>query len=506
MHDFPRLSIRSIIISFLLLRASTTQVSALVAQNRRCNSGHYFHQKIRSALFSESSKKLPTIMPTTREANLSKYLASVTSLWKEKNQNHECNLRSFNIIMGNQAGDADSIVSALAFSYVKDILREAEKGSSCNDVVAYTNLPVVSIRRNDLPLRRDVTLLLDVAGIDSSNLIFLDDLPPSFLESDDDDVVITLMDHNSLRSDWDYSSSLKVVEICDHHQDEEKHLESVPKEKRQVEFDADNGQALVGSTCTLVVEKLTEIHKDDTIIDAGLSFLLLGVILLDTMNMCPLASKGTKRDEEAIQFLVSQTNWKALFNNIDTRNTSVTSMVASNLLRENDTIPNVTWLYEFLRDSKFDSSFWDSLSTRDALRIDYKRFESSNDHAFGMSSVLLDSSRLLSKQHFRAQAEAYMVEEAKVDLLMVLSLVIVDGRPPKREVLVLGLSSSSVVSDMVDFLLHDESAAFLDFSMENNETSKTFSSDSGIKVVKLEQGNPKGSRKQVAPLVLSFFS
>jgi len=418
-----------------------------------------------------------TKMPVSEES-LSDYLSSVSPLWKA-----EIETKKFNIIMGNEAGDADSIISALTLPYVKDVILK--------DKNEYTNLPVVSIVRDDLPLRRDATLLLEMAGIKKDNLLFLDDVTQQSI--DKERTVMTLVDHNKVRPEF---VDAKVVEICDHHQDERQHLEDCSS--RQIEFDNDSKQALVGSTCTLVAEKFMQ-HYDgrrDTPIDAQLGLALLGVILLDTMNMSTSAGKGTPRDGKAIEFLQSQTRWEDLV-----VNNSMDPNVMANLWgdRKNNADPmtsiNVTWFYEFLRDSKFDSSFWDSLSARDALRMDYKRFETTTNMAFGMSSVLQVDVAL--KPNFLEEAEAYMTKEAEVDLLLVLTLVIIDDEP-KRSLMILG--NEELVSNLCDFLLHHESAAFLEISKESDETK-----ENATKVIKLKQGNPKGSRKQVAPVVLSFF-
>ena len=94
-----------------------------------------------------------------------------------------------------------------------------------------------------------------------------------------------------------------IVEIIDHHDDEFCHL-SVAEGRRLVEFQV--GVVLVGSTCTLVAEWLEHFFvrnqqtflneesgakNNDMVkyIDPGISLALLGMILLDTINMNPKA-------------------------------------------------------------------------------------------------------------------------------------------------------------------------------------------------------------------------
>ena len=62
-----------------------------------------------------------------------------------------------------------------------------------------------------------------------------------------------------------------------------------------------------------------------------------------------------------------------------------------------DRKPNTTAFYDFLAQSKFDIDFWRSLSTIDALRLDYKQFIASSGDVFGAASVLLPLSDFLEK-------------------------------------------------------------------------------------------------------------
>jgi len=357
---------------------------------------------------------------------------------------------------------------------------------TCNRVSGITPLPLVSINRDDLPLRRDVMLLLEMAGIDAKRLVFLDD--EMFVSIANDNSVrkeITLVDHNKLRSDlWNLKND--VVEIMDHHQDEGEH-QSVMNKLRNIGFDGNT--ALIGSTCTLVTERLMEVGNINNV-DAGLGLVLLSVILLDTMNMSVEAGKGTMRDQTAIEFLISHTKWD---------NLELCEKTKEKIYNTDDKQsgpPCRKHLYEYLRDSKFDKEFWKMMSPRDALRIDYKRFESSSksNSAFGLASVLLDMNDLLAKNDFYDDAVAYM-SEAGIDLLGVLTMVIVDDKP-QRELLLVG--GEKKVGSMTRFLLHSDAASYLDVSMAN----ATVDIGGGMIAVKLKQGNSKGSRKQVAPIML----
>merc|ERR1719491_1477314 len=146
-------------------------------------------------------------------------------------------------------------------------------------------IPVMSIRREDMPLRRDVVHLLTMAGIDTEHdLLYLDDgiVQSKLLGGGAEDDAhnhnhnhnhntVTLVDHNKLRSSlWHLEGN--VVEIIDHHYDEGFHNTAAAAARsngdgapttpnpnnRDIAF-ADQ-TALVGSTCTLVTERLMKLY------------------------------------------------------------------------------------------------------------------------------------------------------------------------------------------------------------------------------------------------------
>ena len=73
----------------------------------------------------------------------------------------------FNLVMGNQAADADSIISSICLSY----LMNHERGSMiCNgdsadgskDVIA---MPIIPISRSEMDLRPETLLLFKRVGV-----------------------------------------------------------------------------------------------------------------------------------------------------------------------------------------------------------------------------------------------------------------------------------------------------------------------------------------------------
>jgi exopolyphosphatase len=415
---------------------------------------------------------------------------------------------SLHFYMGNEAGDADSIISSLALAYTKNL----EYNSSSN-VDAYKNIPLVSIPRSDMALRRETVLLLQMAGISTEQLLYLDDASvQSFLKEDTStasstDMALTLVDHNKIRNSLSHLSD-RVVEIVDHHADEEAHRHIVPH-RRKIAFE--HGHATAGSACTLVTENLLEhVVRANNKIDAGVGLGLLGVILIDTMNMSAEAGKGTDRDANAISNLVAHTDWTQL------QPFALDEKAADLIFPKGlGMAPDCTELHDYLRDCKFDPEFWKELSVKDCLRIDYKRFESSSDankldNVFGLSSILLSLNDFMSKSHLTNHVAEFM-QRANVALLGILSMKIgVDGTP-NREMLLFGSKNESDtdhVDSMVQYLIGDEKALFLkmkDVPIGTDFLVNVSSLSNPITVRRLYQGNAKGSRKQMAPVMLEYY-
>eukprot|EP00978_Attheya_sp_CCMP212_P019207 scaffold53559_cov55-Attheya_sp.AAC.1 len=415
--------------------------------------------------------------------------------------------------MGNEAGDADSIISSLALAYTKNL----EYSSSSDDDGTYSNIPLVSIPRSDMALRRETVLLLQMAGVSTEQLLYLDDasVQSAFKggtsSSRSSDMELTLVDHNKIRNSLSHLSD-RVVEIVDHHADEEAHRHIVPH-RRRIAFE--HGHATAGSACTLMTEIMLErvVHsandKIDIDIDAGVGLGLLGVILIDTMNMSVEAGKGTDRDANAISNLVAHTDWTQL------RPFALDDKAADRIFPKGlGTAPDCTELHDYLRDCKFDPEFWKELSVKDCLRIDYKRFESSSDagkpdNMFGLSSILLSLDDFMSKPHLTNHVTEFM-QSANVGLLGVMSMKIgVDGTP-NREMLLFGSENESdndPVDSMVQYLTGDEKSLFLNMKDVPIGTDVLANDDSSnlITMRRLYQGNTKGSRKQVAPVMLEYY-
>lgn len=403
------------------------------------------------------------------------YLSQTTESFQSTYPNYFSSGFTYHVIIGNEAGDCDSIVSALALAYTQSLVDQDKSMSDGSKVY----LPVCSIERDDMALRRETVLLLKKCGVDPDSLLYLDDVSVCYLLSEDSDnvqVELTLTDHNKIRSSLQHLSN-NVKQIVDHHADDGAH-KHVVSEVREIAFHSDSNKALVGSTCTLVAERLTKVTSSletDCEIDSGVASALLGTIVIDTMNMSASAGKGTKRDGNMINVLMGSAGWSK-----DCR------------------APNLEKLYEWLNSAKFDCTFWDEMSVRDCLRIDYKRFQSSDSgNAFGISSVLLPIDKLISKSDNFLESAKMFIKDGNIELLGIMSMVIEEGNP-RREMLLIG--DKCKVKTMTDFLTKHNYASFLKISISDSDNDSDTSSDLTSRI--LSQGNIKGSRKQVAPAMM----
>ncbi|TYZ60603.1 hypothetical protein PybrP1_004271 [[Pythium] brassicae (nom. inval.)] len=375
------------------------------------------------------------------------------------------------VVIGNEAADADSIISALVYAHHKR-LRAKENGT----VV----IPVVPVPRDELALRCDVVSLFRELHVDVSALTFVDEFPwrhAAFQDGGRARLEFTLLDHNALSTKRMGGHAVgRVVEILDHHMDLGKHADAAV---REIAF-AD-GQALVASTCTLVAEKVlqsrpTEVGADD---DGGRhalhATLLLAVIALDSINFDPSAKKVTARD-----------------------------VAAANELEKAACAPKEA-LFDWLQAAKFSPEHWAAFTVRNCLQCDYKEFElpptggssSSNSGRYGVSAVLIDLERLVTKAEsgaaFVAELEAF-ASANRLAFLVVMTMFVDAEGSRHRQLLFYGAGGdSSAPRTCVAFLEREGSLGLAPLELPASHADR--------RVQAFSQRNAGASRKQVVPLL-----
>ena len=457
---------------------------------------------------------------------------SISDFLKYRKQHPSCH-----IVIGNEAGDADSILSTIALAFVESVL-------ACTGDQVPQKTPIVSISRTDLETQRpETTLLLQLADISLDHLLFVNDLPsrivpacrgdgdnyqiPTITDSRSSNrtLRVTLVDHNKLSAALfsliDPSIQWNVCEIYDHHIDLGEYFDACGPGSGARRIAFENGQSAVASTSTLVVERLQEHVTASTgssgtllslpLIPPSLGVLLLGTILLDSVNMSPQAGKGTPRDSAAIQTILQRTDWNHLSAFAKEKLVLTNTATSHNNNDDDDTHkahqhlqPNTTALFELLQNAKFDIAFWRSLVVRDALRLDYKHFAADAGEPFGVSTVLMPLDDFVAKPDFLESIKRYM-DEVNVNLLGIMFAYSADdetnGSQLTRQLMLCGRDGFPLDA-MVHFLgrpHHDESLKL------SESTSLTLKEDDDIVIRCFEQGNIKASRKQVVPILFQFF-
>jgi exopolyphosphatase len=380
-----------------------------------------------------------------------------------------------NFVIGNEAGDADTIVSSIVLAYVESVQGGAEK------------TPVVAIDKVDLQTQRpEVRFLFKLAGISPDSLICVDD--PVFLDAQS--ATLTLTDHNRLAAKFQDRTNWTVVEIVDHHQDEGDYTDSCSGEARTIAFADD--KALAASACTLVAERLFELWVRPPY-PAPVGLLLLGVILLDSVGLSEEVGKVTDRDRDAVKTLVIHTDWSGL---------PESSMESLNLFTSTPS-PDPEKFFELLQDSKYDKGFWDALCVQDALRQDYKSFPCTNGFAFGISSVLMPSNSFSSKPHLVDDTLDYM-QQVNVTFLAIMFAFQDDESQFSRQLAFCGLDSSSV-DGLAEYLTSKQGREPLELQELEVRRGVNDAPKSGLWVRVFEQTNVVPSRKQIGPILEEYF-
>lgn len=431
-------------------------------------------------------------------------------------QSSACALSSsgHTFVLGNEAADADSVISSLTYAYLKQWQYDNKIHSSSPAKLISPFIPIVSISRKEIHLRRDVELLMNEIGLQLSDLICVDECNIANLAAASK-LDLILVDLNVLGHDMsmkigsDLHANVIVKEILDHHEDSGAHLQA---SVREIAFDSERKIPEVASTCTLVAEKFLEADSVKAL-TTEIATLLVGVIALDSLNMNPSQRRGTPRDQRVLDSLLS----------------------LHPTIRRNH-------LFELLMSAKTDPVFWKSLSTSDALRIDYKGFQITTHErlsvsddvseeisreeqgSFGIASVLQSAESFLLKSDLDSELDSLFFSSpenedcssvpslsppagSKVpvpDMLVIMNLEFT----PKLSRSLLFFSSSKDRIRSLSAHLHAE-GKILQLTATDSLTgnpSVRVCNRGNIYVLAYEQGNTDMSRKQVAPFLSNYYS
>ncbi|POR03629.1 hypothetical protein AU468_05120 [Alkalispirochaeta sphaeroplastigenens] len=263
-------------------------------------------------------------------------------------------------VLGNEAADLDSMVSALVYAFFRS---GPEEKDLC--------VPVINIPRGDYKLRTEAVFLMRQAGVDPGLLSFIDEIDLAGLHRAGR-LELTLVDHNRLAG---HQSELAeaVRGVVDHHADEGL-FQDAPV--RLIEP--------TGSASTLVAREIVGAAPE--LLEQDVARLLAGTILLDTVNLDPAAQRTTPDDQAMVDLLIPRAG------------------------------EGQDELFQVLQREKFNVS---DLETRDLLRKDYKEWQIGKER-IGISSVLLPLKDWASRDSDLVQGlEAYRSARG-LDMLLVM--------------------------------------------------------------------------------------
>ncbi|KAL3771641.1 hypothetical protein ACHAW5_007343 [Stephanodiscus triporus] len=392
------------------------------------------------------------------------------------------------VVLGNDAGDADSIISAITLAYI-----ESRHSTGLGNAT-----PIVSIPKDEFTHERPETnLLFQLAGLKDNVteiLLFIEDLRDIL----DEDMrgggllsrSVSLVDHNTLNDPLlTFQENIIVTEILDHHEDEHKYEETCSGDHRIIAFD--NGHVLVASTTTLVAERL-RLEKYPIPYPASIGTLLLGVILLDSINLDESLGKVTERDREAVADLLTNTDWSAA--------------VQSSHIRINDSggiTVDTNDLFNKLQLSKYNPKYWDELPVPRALASDYKHFGDDGERKeseFGIASILMKGEDFMNKDGFDKATLEFM-HTAHISFLGIIFVFYDEGSVLHKQLAF--ISSDGNLEELINSLLISD--AYKSVNLQLEEVSILSEADRSLKIRLFDQENLAPSRKQIGPMLEDYF-
>lgn len=411
-------------------------------------------------------------------------------------------LEGWVIVMGNEAGDLDSIASAIGYAYFASHPSPSATTHSATSS-SYRYVPLYQTDKADLHLRPENVEAFKRSRIDpSSQILFLDDLKGQESKLSSKGVKYALVDANNLGPRFHDDTLViqredTIVGIIDHHEDLGLFMHANP---RWI-------QVPTGSCASLVAEWFLPSMQQKEKIPTTLVDLLISAIILDSDNVKP-APKGKAVDTDiaAISHLAPMSSFAKAKSTANSN-----PIVSTSSQVDSDPRTMLASWHRLLVDKKYDLS---PLQGRDLLRRDYKEYESESKHVrSGLSSVPMALKEWLSRPEIGDKWENILLEmekwgkERDLDVVGVLTSYVQqkkDGSSKKRrEQLYLVRQRENPplpVAALYSIFAHletDNTLALEELRI-GNPVFKEGSNWEG-KVFTYEQTVTQATRKQVAP-------
>ncbi|KDR77210.1 hypothetical protein GALMADRAFT_139222 [Galerina marginata CBS 339.88] len=290
-------------------------------------------------------------------ASLSAFLSSAKeSFLKDVQEDRAKAAEKWTVVMGNEAGDLDTVASSIAFAWIQ------------SEVYKIPAVPLIQVERADLALRAENLYALKLAGIsdDQAELLTLTEIPNSEAASSSPASFpahrFALVDHNRLNGIFTLNNpQARVVAVLDHHADEGLYPDAAPRTISPCGSCASHVGALFSSPPSSAPPTLE--------IPPELATLLLTAILIDTDGLKP-GGKAVDLDRTTSLFLAPKTIPRlanslpppSALSPIDHPNPDPDALYDAQAIKD---------LTKALADKKADVSH---LGAMDLLRRDYKEY------------------------------------------------------------------------------------------------------------------------------------
>ena len=329
------------------------------------------------------------------------------------------------IVLGNEAADPDSCVCAIAAAAALDMALGQEE-----DVLV---APLILVPRGDFKLQLDRVHLLRRAQLAGegdgpswtpSHVSFADELDLSDLAARLP-LALHLVDHNKLSTPL-ASFAPHVASIIDHHAEEGLYTDSVPTDDRVVELG-------IGSCSSLVAEHIRKVAPS-LLSEPPICALLLGAILLDTVNLEPAAKAQKPREASIANELLA----------VCAESLGLPQQAGADVSAESAIEASRAHFFNELLEVKADTKLLLAFPTADLLRQDYKEEVLGADGAarVGVGSVVLPLPALLARQSgslLQAECAAFAAGR-HLDLLLMMAVDL----PQKQRYLLLHCADAAL--------------------------------------------------------------
>ncbi|KAK8849738.1 hypothetical protein IAR55_005073 [Kwoniella newhampshirensis] len=435
-----------------------------------------------------------------KEGRLAGFLASQRDLFLGDLE--EGKGKGWTVVMGNEAGDLDSIASSIAYAQLSSSL------------LAQRTIPLTLTPSSLMKLRPENLLAFQMAQIPPSALLHPESLPIPTTELASLGVNFALVDHNRLLPA--FGDNGEVLAIIDHHDDEGAHPNAPVREIT----------VPTGSCSSLVVKHFRPQWEASLKAGGGpvpqeLATLLLSAMLIDTGGL-KSGGKATPVDYDSAAFLYPISTLSSSDSEVSATQTNTTLTSSSLEAQVPSTLANTA---ENLLETKMDVS---GLSTYDLLLRDYKEYAlPTSSSAYptlkvGLSTVPLGLKKWLEKeedgwQTLLSEVDQYM-EAKTLDIEGILTTYRSEKKGKGKRELVIIVRSGGVIRDSAKAqqVLQDlgrglegsgellaleewDKGSWLKKFNKKRQLGGGEGENRWFKV--WQQGNARSTRKQVAPLL-----